>query len=203
VNKEASLRKQQEKMATLISLLRGINVGPNKTVPMKDLVSLYESFGLKNVRTYLRSGNVLFDDPGSEPGKLSGWLEEQISRRAGFPVKVIMRDDNDLREIIRNNPFMENIPHDVTKLHVTFLSAVPPVAAVNEVNGINDPVDRVTVLGREAYLFCPEGYGRTRFSNTFLEKKLGVVATTRNWKTVITLAEMAKGSGNEPLHGGR
>jgi uncharacterized protein (DUF1697 family) len=202
VNKEASLWKQQEKMGTIISLLRGINVGPNKTVPMKDLVLLYESLGLKNVRTYLRSGNVLFDSPGTDLEKLPAMLEDHIAHMIGFPVKVIMRDDNDLREIIRNNPLMENIPHDVTKLHVTFLSAFPPVAAVNEVNGINDPADRVTVVGREAYLFCPEGYGRTRFSNTFLEKKLGVVATTRNWNTVITLSEMAKGSGNEPLHGG-
>ena len=178
-------------MPTIISLLRGINVGSSKTVTMRDLVSLYESLGLNNVRVYLRSGNILFDDPGWEPGKVSGMLEEQIGRLTGFPVKVILRDENDLREIIRDNPFLNGAPRDVTRLHVTFLSTNPSDDAVNEVNSIRDPTDSARVHGREVYLFCPEGYGRTRFSNTFLEKRLGVAATTRNWKTVTMLAEMA------------
>lgn len=178
-------------MGTIISLLRGINVGPSTTVTMDDLVSLYRSLGLANIRTYKRSGNILFDYPLADPGDLSGRLEEQISRKAGFHVSVIMRNEHDLGEIIRNNPFSGDVPHDITRLHVTFLSACPPVDAINEINGITDPIDRVMAHGREVYLFCPEGYGRTKFSNTFLEKRLGVTATTRNWKTVLALAEMA------------
>ena len=185
-------------MPTIISLLRGINVGPSKTVPMKDLVSLYESLGLNNVRAYLRSGNILFDDPGSEPGKLSGMLEERISLAAGFPVQVILRNEDDFRKIIGANPFPVHMPEDGTRMHVTFLSAYPPAGAANEVNGLKDPTDRVSVLGREVYLSCPEGYGRTRFSNTFLEKRLGVAATTRNWKTVTVLSEMAGNPGPGP-----
>jgi uncharacterized protein (DUF1697 family) len=185
-------------MHTLISLLRGINVGASRTVPMKDLVSLYESLGLKNVRSYVRSGNILFDNPGSKPGEISGILEEQISRMTSFPVKVFIRDENDLREIIGNNPFCKGLSPDIAGLHVTFLSSAPPTDAVNEVNRITDPVDKAAVLGREVYLFCPEGYGRTRFSNSFLEKKLGVAATTRNWKTVTALAEMAGTTGPGP-----
>ncbi|HTY14893.1 MAG TPA: DUF1697 domain-containing protein [Methanoregulaceae archaeon] len=178
-------------MHTIISLLRGINVGSSKTVAMDDLVSLYRSMGLNNVRTYKRSGNILFDYPLADPGKLSRMLEEHISRTVGFQVLVILRNDNDFREIIRNNPFSEGVSPDITRLHVTFLSAFPPIDAVTGVNGIKDQVDKVKVIGREVYLFCPDGYGRTKFSNTFLEKKLGVAATTRNWKTVIMLEEMA------------
>jgi uncharacterized protein (DUF1697 family) len=178
-------------MHTVISLIRGINVGSSKTVTMDDLVSLYRSLGLKNVRTYLRSGNVLFDNPGNDPGEVSGMLEEHVSRMAGFQVLVILRTDNDLSEIVRNNPFQKEVTHHLTGLHVTFLSDYPSVDMVNEINAINDPVDKVQVLGREAYLLCPEGYGRTKFSNTFFERKLGVTATTRNWKTVTILAEMA------------
>ena len=181
-------------MTTLVSLLRGINVGQAKKVPMKDLISLYESLGLKNVRTYLRSGNVLFDSPGTSLEKLPAVLEDHITRSVGFPVKVLMRSGDDLREIIGNNPFLPGISRDINGLHVTFLSADPPGSSVHDVNAIKDPVDRLIVAGREVYLFCPMGYARTRFSNTFLEKKLGVTATTRNWNTVITLAEMAKGN---------
>jgi uncharacterized protein (DUF1697 family) len=194
VNKVAFQKTSGKTMHTIISFIRGINVGATKTVKMEDLVSLYRSLGLDNVRSYLRSGNILFDNPGSDPGELSGMLEEGITRMTGFPVKVILRNDEDLREIIRNNPFPGEVPHDITRLHVTFLSAYPPINAMNKINGIKDPVDKVMALGREVYLFCPEGYGRTKFSNTFLEKKLGVTATTRNWNTVIKLAEMAKGN---------
>jgi uncharacterized protein (DUF1697 family) len=178
-------------MHTIISLLRGINVGSSTTVTMDDLVPLYRSLGLANIRTYKRSGNILFDYLLADPGDLSARLEEEISRKAGFHVAVIMRSERDLSEITRNNPFIGDVPHDITRLHVTFLSVSPPTDAMNGINGIKDPVDKVMVHGREVYLFCPEGYGRTKFSNSFLEKKLGVTATTRNWKTVLALAEMA------------
>ena len=185
-------------MYTIISLLRGINVGPSKTVAMDDLVSLYRSLGLENVRSYLRSGNILFDYPVADPGKLPDLLNDRISRMVGFPVTVFLRNEDDLMGIIRNNPFPVHMPEDGTRLHVTFLSAWPSPDAVNAVNTITDPVDKAVVLGSEVYLSCPEGYGRTRFSNTFLEKKLKVRATTRNWKTVITLAEMAGKPGASP-----
>jgi uncharacterized protein (DUF1697 family) len=181
-------------MNTLVSLLRGINVGPTKTVKMEDLVALYESLGLKDVRTYLRSGNVLFDSPGTDLENVSVMLEEQITRSVGFPVKVLVRTGDHFQDIIRNNPFLQGISHDIKGLHVTFLSTDPPGTSVNEVHAIKDQVDRFIIAGKEVYLLCPKGYGRTRFSNTFFEKKLGVAATTRNWKTVTTLAEMAKGN---------
>ncbi len=180
-------------MNTYVSLLRGINVGPTKKVKMEDLVALYESLGLKNVWTYLRSGNVLFDSTDTDPKKLSAMLEERISRTVGFPVKVMLRTADELQQVITRNPFLQGVSRDTTKLHVTFLSDEPSARSVNEMSAIKDEVDGFVIMGREAYLSCPNGYGRTRFSNTFFEKKLGVVATTRNWKTVTALAAMAKG----------
>ncbi len=178
-------------MTVYISLLRGINVGPQKTVKMEELVALYESLDLENVRTYLRSGNVLFDSPAPEPEILAATLGEHIALTLGLPVKVLIRTAADLRQIIANNPFLQGDAKDPKTLHVTFLSRLPSAGSVGEVNLIKDDVDSFAIRGREVYLSCPNGYGRTRFSTTFFEKKLGLVATTRNWKTVMALAAMA------------
>jgi uncharacterized protein (DUF1697 family) len=180
-------------MTVYISLLRGINVGPQKTVKMEELVALYESLDLENVRTYLRSGNVLFDSGDPEPEILAATLEEQIIRTLGFPVKILIRTAADIRQITTNNPFLQEDAKDPKTLHVTFLSDLPSAVLLDDVNMIKDETDRFVIRGREVYLSCPNGYGRTRFSNTFFERKLGLAATTRNWKTVMALAAMAKG----------
>jgi uncharacterized protein (DUF1697 family) len=178
-------------MTVYVSLLRGINVGPQKTVNMEELVARYESLDLENVRTYLRSGNVLFDSRDPDPEILAATLGEQISLALGFPVKVLIRTAADLRQITTSNPFLQGDARDPKTLHVTFLSDLPSAVLLDEVNAIKDDVDRFVIRGRDVYLSCPNGYGRTRFSNTFFEKKLGLVATTRNWKTVMALAAMA------------
>ena len=181
-------------MSPWVALLRGINVGKTKTVKMEDLAALYESLGLKNVRTYLRSGNVIFDAPEMDTEKLSLILEERITGTVGFPVKVLIRTGEELQQVINDNPFLPGLSRDITRLHVTFLSDYPTPASLHMVNAIKDEADSVVATGREVYLFCPDGYGRTRFSNAFFEKNLGMVATTRNWKTVIALAEMVQDS---------
>src|SRR5271157_3145643 len=134
-------------MNAWVSLLRGINVGPTKTVGMEDLVSLYESLGLENIRTYLRSGNVLFDSPGKDPKELSAILEERITRAVGFPVKVLVRTGDELQEIIIRNPFSSGESHHSTGLHVTFLSEVPSKTLLNEANKIKNEADRFIVYG--------------------------------------------------------
>jgi uncharacterized protein (DUF1697 family) len=180
-------------MTTYVSLLRGINLGPHKKVKMEGLVALYTSMDLEHVRTYLRSGNVLFDSDTTEPIKLAAMLEEQITRALDFPMKVIIRTGDELHQVVTHNPFLPREDRDTRTLHVTFLSDLPSENLVGEMSTIQDEVDSFEILGKDVYLFCPKGYGRTRFSNAFFEKKLGVIATTRNWKTVTALAEMAKG----------
>jgi uncharacterized protein (DUF1697 family) len=155
-------------------------------------VQLCTSLGFDNVRTYLQSGNVLFESLDQDPGRLSSKISENISAKFGFSVNVILRTSDELRRIILANPF-EKEGLDADKYHVTFLSDIPSEEFPgSKVKGEAGP-DRYVTIGREIYLFCPDGYGRTKFSNTFFEKKLGVFATTRNWKTVNALAEMAEG----------
>jgi uncharacterized protein (DUF1697 family) len=178
-------------MTVFIALIRGINVGGQKRVGMAELVHLFQSLGFGSVRTYLQSGNVIFESTDSVFERLSAMIGEYISRKTGFPVKVILRTAEEFRHIIASNPLASD-GLDATKLHVTFLSAIPPgKVGENMMHGEDGP-DRYVIIGREVCLFCPDGYGRTKFSNTFFERKLGVDATTRNWKTVTSLGAMAE-----------
>lgn len=179
------------KMNTFISMLRGINVGGQKKIQMAQLASLYESLGLVNVKTYVQSGNVVFASTKSNASALANLIEAQTRRLWGYSVSVFIRDTNDFQRIIANNPFLNKRSEDPAKLHVTFLYRPPSEAKLGSLGIPNDKGDEFRVGDQEIYIFCPNGYGRTKFSNTFFEKKLGVPATTRNWNTIIALSKIA------------
>jgi len=156
---------------------------------MQDLTSTYTALHLTGVRTYLQSGNVIFDSSETETERLDTLLGERITAMAGFPVHVVIRSAAELRHTIENNPFLYPDGPDPATLHVTFLSRVPSPDRIVAIQTITDPTDRFVLSGKDVYLLCPHGYGRTKFSNTFFERKLDVAATTRNWKTVTMLSE--------------
>lgn len=174
-------------MKPYISLLRGINVSGQKPVRMADLKNLYQSLGLENVRTYVQSGNVLFESPEQDTEKLGKAIEKEIEKTFGFSVPVLIRSAADLRRILDNHPYKEEDPNRVL---VTFLYAPPEQSKLDDLSHYEDKVDQFAIGELEIYLFCPGGYGKTRLSNSFFEKKLSVLATTRNWKTVNKLYEM-------------
>jgi uncharacterized protein (DUF1697 family) len=178
-------------MNTFISMLRGINVGGQKKIRMTDLASLYESLGLANVKTYVQSGNVVFQSPKSSASALAGLIEVQIKRLLGHSVFVFIRDTNDFQRVTSNNPFLDKRRENPARLAVTFLYRPPSKEKWAGLGSPKDKADEFSVNGQEIYIFCPNGYGRTKFSNTFFEKKLNVPATTRNWKTVMALYKMA------------
>jgi uncharacterized protein (DUF1697 family) len=182
-------------MFTYVSMLRGINVGGHQSLKMKELVALYESLGFKNVRTYVQSGNVIFNADEADSKRLSNLIENKIKQVFNLPVAVLIRTPGELKQTLKKNPFLKEKSIDTEKLYVTFLAETPPESALNKLNVAQDELDKFVVKNKEIYLYCPEGYGRTKFSNTFFERKLGVTATTRNWKTVTTLSEMAE---NQP-----
>jgi uncharacterized protein (DUF1697 family) len=103
-----------------------------------------------------------------------------------------LRTPDELRQIIKDNPFMQEKGIDASKLDVTFLSAVPAESGLKKVSGLPSGPDKFVIVNREVYLYCPNGYGGTKLSNDFFERKLDVAATTRNWKTVNALLDMAK-----------
>ncbi|HEV2879112.1 MAG TPA: DUF1697 domain-containing protein [Candidatus Eremiobacteraceae bacterium] len=182
-------------MPTYIAMLRGINVLGRKIVKMDRLRSSFESLGFRHVTTYVASGNVVFQAAKQSPARLSAKIGEKIRREFGFSVSIVLKTPQELEKIVRNNPFPKNKQIDVSKLHVTFLSERPATNTHKTLESIAAGPDRFHGADHAVYLYCPDGYGRTKFGNNTLEKKLAVGATTRNWKTVTTLLKMASESG--------
>lgn len=175
-------------MNTYISMLRGINVSGQKKIRMVKLKSLYETLGLENIQTYVQSGNVVFGSVEKDTEKIRKSIETQIETQFGFSVPVLIRTADDFLRIIENHPFAQE---EVIRVLVTFLYEKPEASKWDELSHYKDKVDQFALAEQEIFLFCPGGYGKTKLSNTFFEKKLDVIATTRNWKTVNALYQMA------------
>lgn len=169
-------------MTRFIALLRGINVG-GKVVKMEALRGVFGEMGFDIVKTYIQSGNVMFAAEEASASRISEKLEEAF----GFPIPVVLRTLDEWKGTIDRNPFAGKDPY------ITFLSDEPDLDAVASLESFADGFDDdVKVVGREAYLLCPGGYGRTKFSNAFVEKRLAVSGTTRNWKTVNKLLALSQ-----------
>ncbi len=172
-----------------VALLRGINLGGHNRVSMPDLRALFGSLGAEDVATHVQSGNVIFkSDKGA--GKLTEAIEKRIRRDLGLSVTVLLRTQPQLAKVVAGNPFAED-GKEPTKLHVTFLAEKPVLARARELDPERAAPDEFHVVGQEIYLHCPNGYGRSKLTNAYFEKHLGVAATTRNWRTVTKLAELA------------
>lgn len=179
--------KGRGSLQTYVALLRGINLGGRNRVSMSDLRTLFDALGAKDVATYVQSGNVVFKSPG-KAAELVQAIEKKISRDLGLNVTVLLRTKTQLARVLAGNPFSGREP---AKLHVTFLAATPDRRLVRGLDPTRAKPDEFRVAGREIYLHCPNGYGRSKLTNAYFEKQLGVAATTRNWKTVTKLAELA------------
>jgi uncharacterized protein (DUF1697 family) len=179
-------------MATYVAMLRGINVGPGKIVKMERLRALFGVLGFDDVRTYVQSGNVVFESEQKSPTGLSNKIEEKIQRDFGFTVPVLVKTSKEIEQIVSDNPLVKEKGIDRSKLHITFLSDAPPKTAVKALEPLATGRERFRILNRAIYLYCPDGYGNTKLSNNAIEKKLSVVATTRNWRTVNALLEMCR-----------
>ena len=175
-----------------ISILRGINVSGQKKIKMLELKSLYESLGFQNVVTYIQSGNVLFDSNEKNNDELKTNIEEAIDKKYKFHVPVEIRTKREFGNIINNSPFGPvDLAEEGTKVLVTFLSSKPDKIKISNIIKCVVSPEKLVVKGEEVYLYCPNGYGKSRLSNAFLEKKLEVGATTRNWKSVLKLYELS------------
>jgi len=175
-----------------ISLLRGINVSGQKKIKMLDLKSLYESLGFVNVVTYIQSGNVIFESDNKNIAKLKSQIEDTIEGKFKFDVPVEIRKKSEVTTIITNNPLGPiNLETDSTRVLVTFLAAKPNKDKLADLLSYVSLPNKMLISGKEIYLYCPNGYGKSKLTNNFIEKKLGVVATTRNWKSVLKLHELS------------
>jgi uncharacterized protein (DUF1697 family) len=173
-------------------MLRGINVGGVKIIRMERLRATFASLGFGDVKSYIQSGNVVFKSTKTSTASLERKIAGQILDEYGFVVPVLVRTSEELDAILKNNPLLKLAGIDKARLHVTFLSRPAPDTAAEILKPLAAKPERLAVSGREIYLSCPEGYGISALSNTAIEKKLSLQATSRNWRTVNVLFEMTQ-----------
>jgi uncharacterized protein (DUF1697 family) len=176
---------------TFIALFRGINVGGSGVLPMKDLVETLESIDLKDVRTYIQSGNVVFRCLEEDPTRVSRGIGAAIRERFGFEPQVLILRPEELQQALEVNPFPEG-ESDPKTLHLSFLASAPDRSDLKALESLKKDSERLALKGRVFYLHAPEGVGRSRLAAN-IERLLGVLVTSRNWRTVTKVMELASG----------
>lgn len=179
-------------MNTFISILRGINITGNKIIRMTDLKAMYESLGFSDVTTYIQSGNVIFRSKNKNPAAVVETITGAIKTRFGFDVTVIIRRPDELKAVIKKNPFIGRKGIDEKGLYVTFLQEQPSPALAKALRPLTAKTkDEYEIVGTAIYIHCRKGYGKSLLNNSYFERYLKVRATTRNWNTVNILSSMA------------
>ena len=175
-------------MPTYISLLRGINVSGQKIVPMVDLKALFDKLGLKKAKTFIQSGNVVFESevPAAE---LVSNIEQGIKKRFGFDVTVIVRTLAQLTKAVSASPYKQL--KDGERVYISYLAESPSKEGVKALQAQVSDKEEFTIGKTEVYILVRDGFGNSLFSNNFLEKKLGVRATTRNMQSSEKLIALA------------
>ena len=173
-------------------MLRGVNLGPHHRIKMDVLRELYESLGLVDVCTYVQSGNVVFRTKDPRVDRLAARIESAIDRKFGFTSAVSLRTAPELRQVIANNPFAKCRGIDPSRLLVTFLAKEPAAEARAKLSTINADPEEIHLIGRELYIYYPNGLARPKVPWIRLEKMLEAGGTARNWNTVTKLLGMAE-----------
>jgi uncharacterized protein (DUF1697 family) len=173
-------------------MLRGINLGASRRVPMADLRALITDAGYDDVRTYVQSGNVVLGST-TPVADLEREVQRLISERFGFDVPVVGRTRAQLAAVVKRNP-LGDAAADPKRYQVSFLSAKLSGDVIGALQDVAAESERLAVHGREVYAWHPAGVARSKLSTALAGKGLGVTATARNWTTVTTLLEMAGGA---------
>jgi uncharacterized protein (DUF1697 family) len=176
-------------MKTWIALFRGINVGGNNKLPMKELAALLEGLGLSGVRTYIQSGNVVFRSSKGTAAKWSEEIRRAVAERFGFSPWVLVMDAAALRKIATANPFPQ-AEADHKTLHLFFMAGAPGSADRAGLDALKSPTEAWAIIGPVLYLHAPEGIGRSKLAAR-AERLLGVETTARNWRTVREVLALA------------
>jgi uncharacterized protein (DUF1697 family) len=175
-------------MATWIALLRGVG-GGIRPLSMRDLVKELEGIGLKDVRTYIQSGNVIFSSTRAAT-RLAGEIERCIEKKFGFHSNTFVLSVDELRRAAAGNPFPQADAQPKT-LHLFFLSQPPKAPQLDAMNELKAKSEQFALKGKVLYFYTPDGFGISKLA-TRLDRLLGVDMTARNWRTVGKLLELAK-----------
>lgn len=176
-------------MKTHIALLRGINVSGQKIIKMAELRASLAKLGYQSIQTYIQSGNILFQAEGKRATTLQSEIKELIKQDFGFDVPIVMTTAEKLKSAVAQNPFADK---DLSRVYLTLLEQEPEGEHIDHLKTFNYTPEEYVLEGKVVYLFSPIPYGNAKLSNNLFEKKLKVKATTRNWKTVNKLIDLAQ-----------
>ncbi len=174
---------------TYIALFRGINVGGKNSLPMKELVVLLEDIGAREIKTYIQSGNAVFQSAERNFLQFSKQITAEIKKRHGFEPHVLILGLDAIEKAMAENPFPEAAA-DPSSLHLGFLASTPKSPDLKKLDRLRKKSERFHLSDQVFYLHAPEGVGRSKLAAS-AEKILGVPATDRNWRTVCKIREMA------------
>lgn len=177
-------------MTTHLALLRGINVSGHKMIKMDALQKALESIGFQNVQTYIQSGNVFVTTEEESPTKVGFLIKQEISKSFGFDVPVIVIGKKDLQDCLERNAFLHQADVDVKKLYVAFLASELPENTMSQINFNFIQPDELQLDGTRVYIKYDTSPAKTRLDNNWIEKKMNVVSTIRNWNTTNKLLEL-------------
>jgi len=182
-------------MTAYICFLRGVNVGGNKMVKMAELKALFDSLRLRDAKTYLQSGNVVFRSDETDRAVLTRRIEDGIRKKSGLEVKIILRTADELRKVIASNPLRPE-DRNPSALLVAFLGGPIENKAKALLTSLRAPSEELHFGKQELYLYFPTGITTSKLANALTEKKVGVNVTARNWNTVNALLKMAEEIGS-------
>ena len=177
-------------MPTYIALLRGINVSGQKLIKMADLQAHFTSGGAGNVRTYIQSGNVVFEHRAATSAAVRQILEKHLAGKLGYAVPTIVKSAMELAAIAAANPHDADLPEFGKRMYVCFFEKAPAAVAVEGIQSLVSDDERLVVHGNAGYVYYADGLGRAKLNSSVIERKLGL-ATLRNWNTVTALLKLA------------
>lgn len=176
-------------MSAHVALLRGINVGGKNSLPMKTLGVMFEALGCKAVRTYIQSGNVVFEASDVLADRVPKAIAAAILEQAKLDVPIVTRTKKELAAALKANPFLKTAP-DPARVHFAFLADAPSRAQIAALDPKRSPPDEFVVKGRDVFLHLPNGVAKSKLTNAYFDSKLGTVSTVRNLATVQKLVLM-------------
>jgi uncharacterized protein (DUF1697 family) len=175
-------------LTVYVSMLRGVNVGGHSRLKMAALKEAYVAIGLRDVYTLLQSGNVMFTSRAKDRHSLATRIMQEIERRFDLKIEVLIRTLDEIRMLVERGPATPRA--DPSKLLVMFLTHVPGAAAQSALLKEHKGPEMIELRGPEVYLYYPNGVGRSKLTNAFLENRLDVAGTARNWNTLKKLVEI-------------
>jgi len=178
-------------MTTYIALLRGINVSGHKIIKMETLRKVMVESGFDSVATYIQSGNIIFRSNVEDSAKLEHQIAGIIVKHFGFDVPVTVVTSEELRKISRENPYSNHKVEDPAQPYVAFLSEIPAPEKLDLLRAVDFKGDVFTNKGKALYILYANHAGDSKLSNTIIESKLKLKATSRNWRTIQKLFELA------------